>query len=268
LQGRHRGIPAALLIPFAASVILVIVTLAKRSKLNGLKPLVTTPSAAANPNNATYAASSPTPNATQAPLTHIGVGAEQQLRGHRNFYDLLNDEPATETKREAYAKLKGMEMSRRPRLSAFLGNIVSCCVALLLFIIALMSLRSAGNSQMKAFGAGFAILLFWIFAFQLYRVIASQCMRYTISRGYLLIQQGVIARKYPIYELLHLKDSAEIRQGFLERLTGNGTLILQFEQHPRPITLVGVAPFEDLMQFRGNLLDLARLLRGVTGLIA
>jgi hypothetical protein len=160
-----------------------------------------------------------------------------------------------------------MEMSRTPRLSAFMGHILSACIAAVLVVV-ILAIGAKAPGQGKVFVLGFALIAAWVLFSQLYVLVAARCTRYTISRGYLLIEHGVISKKYPIFELLHLKDNAEVRQGLLQRFTGDGSLRLTFEQHQKPVVLVGVAPFSDLMQFRGDLLDLARLLRGVTGLIA
>jgi membrane protein YdbS with pleckstrin-like domain len=101
------------------------------------------------------------------------------------------------------------------------------------------------------------LALTWLTA--LFRLLRARRTRYTFRGGWLIVRRGVFFTSEKAYELTHLVD-ANLTQGPLDQLTGNGKLHLNFDKHGTPV-LVGFLPVEDLRQLRMRLNDVSRLLR-------
>lgn len=90
--------------------------------------------------------------------------------------------------------------------------------------------------------------------------IGVRTARITIDKGRLQVEHGVLGRRRMNVELWRVQN-VELRRTFLNRLTGDGSLILQLYNEPRRLKIVGAARSSRLDQVYQQLLNLVYLLR-------
>jgi hypothetical protein len=159
----------------------------------------------------------------------------------------------------------------RPRIQFYAGRYLALGAGflfLLLFVMALAGGENAGSSLLALLAIGGAIL-----AAAGYSYIAVLSTTLTISQGRLQIQKGIFTRRVTNIDLWRTLN-IHLKQTFINRLTGDGTLILVLSMDPlatpvkrqssltKVIKVPGLASGDDLFELHQLLLNLAFLLRG------
>lgn len=167
-------------------------------------------------------------------------------------------------------------VSVRPRLSAYAGEVLirpALCFCALIAVAIIIS--NNANNVRRAIGVIPARQLFELLialayilpiAMCVYAVLKVKTTKYTLDNGRLVIATGIFGKQSPNHELYKVED-IELHQTFLNRLTGDGELILHItsgDTRGRPVSLRGLGKIGELQALFDKLRNLIVLLRSGT----
>jgi membrane protein YdbS with pleckstrin-like domain len=243
------------------------------TRLRGDNPPSTRPS----PPPGTPTTPSAQPHVTDAPWSAQASNAEQY-----GVYDYLGED-SSQLSRQTRDALDGLRIRRMPYLSAYLASILKR-VAIYIGMIALLwalpgpiislvasvfGTSALGNWDLGSAAFGLAIAICVVeFVVYLLRVVTT---RYTLERGRLQIETGVLFRKLTNLELWRV-ENVQLHRSPLQRLTRDGTLVIDVLRSAQPaskldlkrgpVRVVGLARDAELNTVYHQMLDLVWLLRG------
>lgn len=182
-------------------------------------------------------------------------------------YEFLRRDKSPLSK-QALAEIDSLTLDVRPYLSAFLGSLIT---KFLFFVgAALGAALLTRLDRLPLPGervlvldipswVPFAILALGVLPI-IYSVVLIATMRIRIQKGRLQVEKGIFTRKLTNLELWRVKD-IELKQGFWNRLTGDGTLVMTAYQEEKPVDVTGIARGQDLRDMYQRILNVAFLLR-------
>lgn len=180
---------------------------------------------------------------------------------------------------EAARLIDELQISGHPRLSAFLGRrspgrhskrakamLAASALAWLLIIAThIPAVRKVdGPVSPVPIGVAVAISIAFVAAGALLYGLYAATTKYTLARGRLTVESGLLARNSPSYELYRISDVV-VHRSLPNRLTGDGTL--QFHYVPasggeaKVIPVTGLQPYDQLEDTRKGLMNLIFVLR-------
>jgi hypothetical protein len=199
---------------------------------------------------------------------HVGLGA----------YEYLVDEKSP-IAREAMGLIAELEMSRRPRMIAFLGRrsneprpkatkIAASFVALVWVLILATHLSAIrkidGPITPVSLGPPLVISGILLAAASVGYLWYVATVRYTFARGRLIVESGTLTRDAPGLELYRV-TAIDIHESLPNRITGDATLVFTSVNpasgKPMTTLVTGLQPKAELEQTRNKLMDLAFALR-------
>jgi hypothetical protein len=182
-------------------------------------------------------------------------------------YDFLRDDPSRRAQ-NTLAVIDNLHIKRHPSISAYLGSFLPGIFGLILlsaFGISL-SLLSTGTLD-KTTAMLIMIILSLGGLWGLFEVVSSVLhylrivnMEYKIDKGRFQVKQGIFGKTTKTYELLRVHD-IELKQSFINRLTGDGTLIFHIENEPKPLVVKGLVKGKKLDETYQQFVTLVSLLR-------
>ena len=202
-----------------------------------------------------------------APLQQYGV------------YAFLLQDPSPLSK-HSLEMIDKTRMSVHPLATAFLGRLLGISLVILLVGFGATIIGSGSwagiLNEIATFPlshitpyAGIVAILMCLFVMIIgYVYILS--MKITIDKGRLQIAKGLLSRQVLNIELWRV-ENIELHRNFINRLTGDGTLMIQLVHQKKQIKLTGLARGPRLEDIRQQLLNLVWLLRSnaaVKGIIS
>ncbi len=182
-------------------------------------------------------------------------------------YDFLRDDPSRRAQ-NTLAVIDALRIKGHPSVSAYLGSFLPGIFGLILVIAFLVSysLFSTGainkNSEIIVIVVlGLAAIWGLFAAFSgLVRYLRIVTTEYKIDQGRLQITKGIFGKNTLTYELLRVHN-IEFKKSFLNRFTGDGTLIFHIENEPQPLVITGLVKGKKLQEVYQQFLNLVSLLR-------
>lgn len=178
------------------------------------------------------------------------------------IYALIRRDPSP-LARETSALIDATRMKVHPRFSAFLGSVLRPTLQYgVLAVIALVTVRLF---QVQVPPVFLPLLLVVPVVISAAKLIELKATTITFEGGRLLVSKGVFSREEHNIELYRVLDIV-LHRSFLNRLTGDGTLILTVEgihgnRDPYRVPLPGLAQSGELEEFFKRLRSLVLLLR-------
>jgi tetratricopeptide (TPR) repeat protein len=158
------------------------------------------------------------------------------------FYAILRADP-TPIAREAVDLIESLNMSVRPRLSAYLARFLAFLIlpflVILILKIATANERNTGGLLATVFMICLSFSALAIFLL----ILKVKSRRFTFEQGRILIASGIIMKKKTNIELYRVSD-IETHQTFWNRITGDGVLILSVEHGGRDAKKVALRGLE------------------------
>lgn len=155
----------------------------------------------------------------------------------------------------------------RPRISSYFGVLLFILIVLPTVLFLFLEFMDSFERRSHKFWVEdfFAKGSIMIFLFFLYKLIEIKSKIVTIDRGFIKITKGLLTRSTKIYNI-HTATSYEATQGFLNILTGDGTLRFVDPQSANTqigtnIKIKGLARYKELIQLVENLRSLHYQLR-------
>jgi tetratricopeptide (TPR) repeat protein len=182
-------------------------------------------------------------------------------------YDFLKTDKSP-LSRQALDVMDALNRSGRPNLSAFLGSLLTKGLIFIAIATAVASLLRIETVPLPDDRTLVLDIPAWIppvivvaaIVPILYSVILVATMRIRINRGRLQLEKGIFRRNLTNLELWRVKD-IELKQGFWNRLTKDGTLIMTAYQETEPVEVTGIARGPELREIYQQILNLSFLLR-------
>jgi tetratricopeptide (TPR) repeat protein len=196
--------------------------------------------------------SSSPPPPGETPISSPGGGNAEVAES--GFYRLLLDDHSPLT-RQVVQLVQSLEMSVRPRFSAYLGQLA---VLLLIPIAIFIAVASPKNGLDAAlfWAAVSSVPLIWL-------VLHIKTREITLAEARIIIASGVLFRSKENIELYRVSN-IRLTQSLLNRITRNGSLIINVDhggQQTNKIILRGLARYDQLEQIASKLRNLVLLLR-------
>jgi tetratricopeptide (TPR) repeat protein len=170
------------------------------------------------------------------------------------FYSLLLDDHSPLT-RQVVQLVRSLEMSVRPRFSAYLGQlVVLLLVPTAIFIIIASQQGPSGATLFSAIVL--SVPFIWL-------VLHIKTREITFAEARIIIASGVLFRTKENIELYRVSN-IRLTQTLLNRITRNGSLIINVDhggQNTKKIILRGLARYDRLDQIASKLRNLVLLLR-------
>lgn len=184
--------------------------------------------------------------------------ASAPAAGASAFFRLLLDDPSP-LARQVVGQIRALDMSVRPRLRAFLNRVL--WLAVVPFVagaVADIAYPPAHNGDPVFVTTAILMLLplAWL-------VLSVKTRTITFAEGRIVITSGVLLRDRESIELYRVAD-VRLRQSLVNRITGDGRLILEVEHGGKPggkIVLRGLATYSRLQTIADQLRSLVLLLR-------
>jgi membrane protein YdbS with pleckstrin-like domain len=200
----------------------------------------------------------------QPPLRSAAASREAGRRGADDYgvYALIRRDQSP-LAQETLQLLDATNMSVHPRLSAYLASMLHPMLRFL--VLAVIALATAYFLKAHIPWPYLLLLLVVPAVIVGAKLIEVKTTTVTLEAGRLLITKGVFAREAHNLELYRVLDIA-LERSLLNRLTGDGTLVLTIEgihgtQDPFRLPLPGLARIDDLEQLFTRLRSLVLLLR-------
>ena len=194
------------------------------------------------------------------------------------FYALIQNDPSA-LARQVVQLIDSLRMTVRPALTAYLGRIVALALVCLLpaLLIGLIPGGSSSNTlkrvPRRTLPQSATSAITWVqpallaagILLPLAYVIRVRSTKYTLTQGTLQISRGVLSKRVQNIELYRVVD-IEFAQSWLNRMTGDGSLILSVEgvggqRGATRMTLTGIARGDQLRDIFEKLRSLVLLLR-------
>lgn len=185
---------------------------------------------------------------------------------------LLQDK--SDLSRKAVALMNELQLTGHPRLIAFFGRrstapvpkrakllVAVCFLALALIPIGYVPTVRQHDGFVTP-GLVMVVGLGVVGCVTLWYLVLCASTRYSLARARLTIERGVLSRNAQTTELWRV-SKVELHQSILNRLTGDGTLVLTAQDANKPlvILLTGIQRISELRQTRERLLNLVFALR-------
>jgi tetratricopeptide (TPR) repeat protein len=241
-------------------------------------------------------------DATRAPFTLASSGADGSSPEHLRqpgFYELIRLDPSP-LALQTVRLIDSLDMSVRPAISAHLGPLLAIILLCSIPVVGISLLANSAFSsppkvgvaerellpvshqdasktpplgatkrpvakQFPALVLAQQILLLAAVVVPAVYILRVKTTTFTFGQGRLQISRGVFGKRLQNLELYRVVD-IELRQSFLNRLLGDGTLVLLVERvgagrEPTGIALTGIARGADLEKLFQTLRSLVLLLR-------
>jgi membrane protein YdbS with pleckstrin-like domain len=160
----------------------------------------------------------------------------------------------------------------RPSLTAYLGQFMPslCALSILLISSILFWILYIHHRQLLLFVGIIPLAIVVFVNFRLiikgiWRFLEWHNTRYTIIHGRIYVKVGVFQKKTVPYELFRVRY-INLEQSFLQRLTKDGTLVIDLEierGEPKVVRITGLARGEELEAIHRKLINLVGLLRSI-----
>lgn len=225
---------------------------------------------------------SPAGQADQQHGPRLSPGAEldNSVAPDLGVYDyLIKDQ--SDLSRGAVKLIDELQVSRHPRPIAFLGRrspghytkrvraaIAAVALAWLLIVATHIDAVRKIDGTVTPVPIALAVLVSAVLAAAITFVylLYGATTRYTLGRGRLTVESGLLVRDQEHIELYRVTNVA-VHRSLPNRLTGDGTLILSYtaspysSKGPGNALVTGLQPFSDLERTRSQVMDLVFALR-------
>ena len=204
-----------------------------------------------------------TSNATDSSHTRPPQQTQETSSKRRTGVEILekDQDPAA---REALALIDKLDMTVVPRLSAYIGRMLRTPLVLTVLYVIITSIVTLPGPRLRGMADTLAILVFLLSGVAVIRtVLIAKTTRIQFSSGRVIVTSGLLARSVTNTELYRVVD-VSLRRGFINLLTGDGTIELGLEEgrgvHEK-LQLTGIASGAELDRIFEILRNLVLALR-------
>ncbi len=197
-----------------------------------------------------------------APATAVGPGPQKGGADASGVYALIRRDQSPLAK-ETLELIDATNMSVHPRFWAYLASVLGPTFRFL--ALAAIALAIAMLLKLPIPWAFLPLLLIFPAVIIAAKLVEIRTTTITFEGGRILVSKGAFAREVHNIELYRVLDIA-LQRSFVNRLTGDGTLILTVEgihgsRDPFRVSLPGLAKIADLEELFKRLRSLVLLLR-------
>lgn len=212
----------------------------------------------------------PIPRATQVAFPQVApispspafpsIHHNAMSQGYGVYEYLLQDK--TILSKETIEAMDALRREVRPSFSAYIGSYLIVCIFLFIVLVVI-------SVPLRAINLPMAVIVSLIFSL-LFVFIYVSSVTYIIDKGSLQIKKGILRRRLINIELWRV-ENIELDKSLLNRITGDGYMLLEIERGKKRIKVKGLAKGRDLEGIYQQMFNLVFLLRSnpyVKGIIS
>jgi membrane protein YdbS with pleckstrin-like domain len=207
------------------------------------------------------------PLRSEGPLRSNGTFAlDDASKGAMEFgqYDFLLED-LFPTSGRIIGLIRQLRITRRPTYTSFLSAFLFPLLLVAAIGVAAIVIRSGALGVRLRYDLapiGILVLIFLLPAVFLVQLAVWNSVRYTLDKGRLQVERGILARSTTNIELSRVSD-VTLHRSLVNRLTGDGSLFFEvlYPGKTERVTVTGLAKMPELEELRVNILNLIGLLR-------